>query len=269
MVFPEGTRSEDCSILRFHRGAFYLAEKLNIDIIPVVLHGLGHALPKKEMLLRKGKATVKIMKRIKNSDLEYGENYSERTRNIRRMYIDEYKRLATEIETPEYYHNLVLHNFVYKGANIERTARKLLSRFNDFEELIEFLPDKGKILILECGFGTLPLMIALVKKELDVIATDNDHDRLDIARNCVSNPSNLHYFEHSELQKNMIKTSLIAGVDPSGKIVEECILLENDFIFLARKTNFYLQNFVYKGCLITEGKSSGTLIIKKEIDGEI
>jgi 1-acyl-sn-glycerol-3-phosphate acyltransferase len=34
MIFPEGTRSVDCSINRFHRGAFFLAEKLKLDILP-------------------------------------------------------------------------------------------------------------------------------------------------------------------------------------------------------------------------------------------
>jgi 1-acyl-sn-glycerol-3-phosphate acyltransferase len=42
MVFPEGTRSEDCSIQRFHRGAFYLAKQLKLDILPVLIHGVGH-----------------------------------------------------------------------------------------------------------------------------------------------------------------------------------------------------------------------------------
>ena len=35
-VFPEGTRSVDCSIQRFHKGAFYLAEQLQADILPMV-----------------------------------------------------------------------------------------------------------------------------------------------------------------------------------------------------------------------------------------
>ena len=32
VVFPEGTRSPDCRIGRFHRGAFYLAEQLHLDL---------------------------------------------------------------------------------------------------------------------------------------------------------------------------------------------------------------------------------------------
>ena len=35
MVVPEGTRSEDCRVRRFHRGAFFLAERLGLDIVPV------------------------------------------------------------------------------------------------------------------------------------------------------------------------------------------------------------------------------------------
>ena len=51
VTFPEGTRSEDCSIQRFHKGAFFLAEQLQLDIIPVMIHGVGHVLPKKEFML--------------------------------------------------------------------------------------------------------------------------------------------------------------------------------------------------------------------------
>ena len=40
-VFPEGTRSPDDHIRRFHKGAFFIAEKLNLDILPVLIHGTG------------------------------------------------------------------------------------------------------------------------------------------------------------------------------------------------------------------------------------
>ena len=39
VVFPEGTRSRDGHLKRFHKGAFYLAEKLQLDVVPVLIHG--------------------------------------------------------------------------------------------------------------------------------------------------------------------------------------------------------------------------------------
>lgn len=36
-IFPEGTRTYDGRMKRFHKGAFYLSEKLQLDIIPVIL----------------------------------------------------------------------------------------------------------------------------------------------------------------------------------------------------------------------------------------
>src|SRR5690606_35857526 len=33
IVFPEGTRSQDNVVKRFHKGAFYLAEQLQLDIL--------------------------------------------------------------------------------------------------------------------------------------------------------------------------------------------------------------------------------------------
>ena len=72
LIFPEGTRSPDCSIGRFRKGAFYLAEKLGLDILPLVIHGIGHTLPKQEFLLRKGEVNVFVEQRISNSTCHCG-----------------------------------------------------------------------------------------------------------------------------------------------------------------------------------------------------
>ncbi|HEY4936664.1 MAG TPA: 1-acyl-sn-glycerol-3-phosphate acyltransferase, partial [Puia sp.] len=53
-VFPEGTRSPDEHIKRFHKGAFFIAEKLNLDILPVLIHGTGYTMSKGDYLLKDG-----------------------------------------------------------------------------------------------------------------------------------------------------------------------------------------------------------------------
>ena len=85
MIFPEGTRSEDCRIQRFHRGAFYLAEQLGLDIIPIFIDGFGKVLPKTSWHLHPGKMSVEVMERVKR---EGACGYREMARNLRRIYLE-------------------------------------------------------------------------------------------------------------------------------------------------------------------------------------
>lgn len=193
VVFPEGTRSTDCSIRRFHRGAFYLAERLQLDILPVLIHGIGHILPKQEFMLRKGEIHIQVMKRITLDDARFSTGYSQRSREIRRYYREEYGALCREVETPDYYSDLVIHNYIYKGPAIERAVRSRLRRSRNFAEQIARLPDEGCIVVENSGYGEFTLLLALVRKGLQVISVEEDPDRRAIAAACASNPPNLHY----------------------------------------------------------------------------
>ena len=197
VVFPEGTRSEDCSIRRFHKGAFYLAEKLNLDIVPVLIHGMGHALPKSELHLRKGKCTLKIFDRVKPSDMSFGNDYVERSKNFRKFYSGEYDSLARKIETAEYFKDRVLHNYIYKGASVEWQARRILRKKSVYAT-VNHLPETGKVVFVNAGYGTVPLLSALVRKELQVFGIEKDEEKRLLAENCVSRPGNLTYVTSAE-----------------------------------------------------------------------
>jgi 1-acyl-sn-glycerol-3-phosphate acyltransferase len=45
-IFPEGSRSPDGNLKPFKMGAFILAKKMKVPILPVVVEGTRHALPK-------------------------------------------------------------------------------------------------------------------------------------------------------------------------------------------------------------------------------
>lgn len=83
MIFPEGTRSEDCRIQRFHRGAFYLAEQLGLDILPVYIDGFGKVLPKKSWHLHPGHMSVEVMPREHMT-----EGYRAMTKKLHRIYLE-------------------------------------------------------------------------------------------------------------------------------------------------------------------------------------
>ena len=87
MIFPEGTRSVDCHIQRFHRGAFYLAERLALDVVPVVIDGFGKVLPKKSFYLHPGHLTMKVLPRLLR------ENITEDYRIVTKQLHQEFEKV--------------------------------------------------------------------------------------------------------------------------------------------------------------------------------
>ncbi len=60
IVYPEGTRSTDGVLLRFKKGAFYLASDANVPVIPMHVHGTRKVLPKNGFLLRSNPVHVRF-----------------------------------------------------------------------------------------------------------------------------------------------------------------------------------------------------------------
>lgn len=98
MVFPEGTRSADGRIHRFHKGPFYLAEQLKLDIVPMFIHGADKVLNKKAWTLKSGEIYVEVNERIAAGDTRFGNGYRERAKGLRRYYETEYARISAERE---------------------------------------------------------------------------------------------------------------------------------------------------------------------------
>lgn len=88
MIFPEGTRSLDGEILRFHRGAFLTAQEYGIDVLPLCIKGFTDVLPKHDFFLRKGRLTMEVGERIQ---VPKEAEIKEFTRSMRHFYQEWYK----------------------------------------------------------------------------------------------------------------------------------------------------------------------------------
>lgn len=97
-VFPEGTRSKDCKIGRFHQGAFYLAEQLGIDILPMCLYGPGKVLPKGTYTLNKSPIYIQVDSPVTISELRAVGDTRAQASWMRKRYIEEYQQMANRIE---------------------------------------------------------------------------------------------------------------------------------------------------------------------------
>lgn len=97
-VFPEGTRSRDLRLGRFHQGAFYIADELHLDITPIYLYGTGRVLRKKTYFLKKSPVYMEVGKRIKNEDIKEKGTVLEQTRYFHHLYLRKYSEISDKIE---------------------------------------------------------------------------------------------------------------------------------------------------------------------------
>jgi 1-acyl-sn-glycerol-3-phosphate acyltransferase len=97
-IYPEGTRSKDCKIGRFHKGAFYVAEKLGVDVLPMCLYGPGKVLPKKTYTLLKSPIYIEVDHPISQEELRSMGDCRQQASMMRKRYVRRYEEICNRIE---------------------------------------------------------------------------------------------------------------------------------------------------------------------------
>ena len=186
LVSPEGSRSPDSTIRRFHKGAFLMAEELQLDLIPIFLHGAGDCMNKGENHLRGGSITIKIYPRISYDDRSFGMDYHERTRSALAFYRKEFVAIREELETPAYFNKKLVRNYIFKGPVLEWYTRIKLMLEDNYRLINSHVPRKASIVDFGCGYGFLSYMLSFVSPDRKILGIDYDADKIELARHCIS-----------------------------------------------------------------------------------
>ena len=194
IIFPEGARSENGELKRFHKGAFYLAQELGVDISPLIIHGASDVAPKREILLHKGSITFKALPRIKFDDLSWGETYKERTKSISKYYKQEFYKLKNEKEDAKYFTPIIFLNYVFKGPLLE-WYYKIKMRFEakNYDYYNQIIGSRMNIIDVGCGYGYFSFFLHYKNRARKIIALDYDKEKIDIAQNSYRKNDNLQF----------------------------------------------------------------------------
>lgn len=200
VIFPEGTRTYNGVMKRFHKGAFYLADALQLDILPVILYGNGKIIAKAQPFnIRKGILLAEIMPRISYGDSSFGVTYQERTKRISAFMKQEYARICqakNTLDNPAFYEALI-QNYIYKGPVEEWYIRIKVRMERNYTLFDKLIPEKGKITDIGCGFGPLCYMLSMLSEEREILGIDYDEDKIAVAQHGWLRNDRLR-FEHGD-----------------------------------------------------------------------
>lgn len=73
IMFPEGTRSPTGEVRRFKKGAFVLALKAGVPVVPLAVSGSHEVMPKGRWVVRSGRIRIRIGRPIPVDELELAD----------------------------------------------------------------------------------------------------------------------------------------------------------------------------------------------------
>ena len=158
--------------------------------MPLLLHGVGHVLPKGSVFLNRATVHAQIGARFTP---DTGLTLRERAKQCRTWYEAHYRALHLSVATPRDYFWLLRQQYALRGSEV---LDAFLSRWRStrrFEAVIANLPAEGEVVFPDSGYGFDALVTALVRPDVQVLGIEPDEELRQVAGSIGLNPVNLRY----------------------------------------------------------------------------
>ncbi|MEX0997077.1 MAG: MMPL family transporter [Flavobacteriaceae bacterium] len=254
MVFPEATRSKDNVIKRFHKGAFYLANEFQLDILPIYIHGNADVCPKGDHIIYDGKITVIVDQRIPHSQNQFGSNISKYTKAISANFKKSFSKIRFEQEDENYYRKTILLSFLYKEPSVSKAVKGDFDSYKHIYYLLwKELGEKETVFRLANDYGQWDALLALQQPNRKIISYIDDTEKRNVASaNYIVQKRMVNYIE-TPLQDNLNwDTLLISELTIETEVLNKLLAKTKSVILLhnfALKTHLESLSFqqVYEG----------------------
>jgi 1-acyl-sn-glycerol-3-phosphate acyltransferase len=205
VVFPEGKRMFSNKIGRFHKGAFFLAQELGLDILPMYIHGNSEVLPKGDFIIYDGSITVKMGDRIAINNPELGISVKQKTKNISTLFKTNFQKIRKEIEGDNYFKKLVLSNYVYKSTTIVSAINfDLKNNLKTYVQASKLIALDAKILHVGDDYGQIDLLLNYYSNSRQIYTYVSDETKRKLAKNnFIGKDRNITYLNNLQLSESV------------------------------------------------------------------
>ena len=264
MVFPEGTRSEDNLIKRFHKGAFYLAEQLQLDVVPIVIHGYSEVLPKGDFVINGGTTTVTILDRISLDDSAFGNDLAERTKKISTFFKLHYKKIRLDLEDANYFRAKVINSYAFRESQVVQAVKvDLEQHLQLYYDLNKWIDAKAKIVHFANDYGQLDVLLTLQEpqRKIDSVII-SDENRVVSQTNYIVSKRKIHYWNSIDpIVLKRYDVVLISDESEINSLEIVCNLANTLILVNAKKLKENILSFGFE----IEFDAEDLIVVKKKI----
>ncbi len=250
VIFPEGKRSMTNKVGRFHKGAFHIANELNLDILPIYIHGVSEVMPKNDMIIHDGAITIHIGDRILPTNIIRKGTDREVTKLISSFYKTIFIELKKDLEHEDYFKYFLLNNYRYKNIDVFNNIKQdFETNKTGYHQLLAAISRTCKIAHISNDYGQLAILLVYQSLDRKITACILDKEKLAIASNCyISEHRKVSYVDDLlEVTRNSASVLLISKSNVKREEIEmlDLSLIETVFLWDNMSLIDYFQHQKY------------------------
>ena len=204
--YPEGTRSVDGYVQRFHRGAFELAIELQQDILPIVLCDSNVAMPRDAYWFEPFHTTVRALPRITPQNFDYTQGVVPLMKHCEAIVRAALQEQLDAINTPKVVRRKVERLYRYLGIYVEQFVKWKMKLDPFFLKLDAVVPRQAHVLDLGCGYGMATHWLATFTDTRTFWGVDYDEEKIRVAQRSAAEIARIKF-----TQGDLLECELPAG----------------------------------------------------------
>lgn len=201
--FPEGTRSHDGYVQRFHRGAFELAVELQQDVLPIVLCDTNTVMPRDAYWFEPFHTTVRALPRVTPQNFDYSLGVVALMKHCETLVRDGLQKQLDEINTPRVVRRKVERLYRYQGIYVEQFVKWKMKLDPFFLKLDAVVPRQAHVLDLGCGYGMAAHWLAAFTDTRTFWGVDYDEDKIRVAQRSAAENARIKFTQGDLLEGDL------------------------------------------------------------------
>ena len=180
--YPEGTRSFDGFVQRFHRGAFELAVELKQEILPIIICDSNTAMPRDAYWFEPFHTVVRALPRVTPQTFDYSRGVVPLMKHCEAIVRDGLQRELDVLNTPRVVRRKVARLYRYQRVMVEQFVLWKMRCDPMFAVLDSVVPRQGFVLDLGCGYGIATHWLACFTDQRTFLGIDYDEEKARVAK---------------------------------------------------------------------------------------
>jgi 1-acyl-sn-glycerol-3-phosphate acyltransferase len=180
--YPEGTRSKDGFLDRFHRGAFELATELRQEILPVIICDSNTAMPRDAYWFEPFDCVVRALPRVTPATFDYSLGVAPLMKHCEAIVRDGLQVELDKINSPRVVRRKIERLYRYQGVYVEQFVKWKMRLDPFFLALDTVVPRRAHVLDLGCGYGMATHWLATFTDTRTFWGVDYDEQKIRVAK---------------------------------------------------------------------------------------